>query len=409
MKKRNLLILSITTIIILTIPIVIFINQFEENKFNSKGYAGIVTGGEENQEHKYIKVYTVKDLQKALQEKKDVIIEIMNDLDLGYNKIQKDIEKDGTIVEHHKPKNHPILKETGVSKIKFSDVSNVTIFSKNNAKILHATIEFKNAYNINMYNLSFDELWEWDESGKYDENDWDCITIVSAEKLWIHNCTFGQSYDGTIDIKNGKAFTISSCSVKPNEDKTFFKAQIDYLEENMDKFNNYQILRTNYTQEEIEKAYDNQYKAFNIGAIENNPNNKDITITMHHNYFKNVKTRIPRLRSGKLHFYENTVDSTDLKNVKGNIYKSTDSGIPFTTRALTITENGQAFVENCLFINVQDPFRIDAYNQEVNQQNTGRIKIINCIDQNNNKNEKIDNEEIGDMNDFDILESIDYK
>ncbi|NLL68628.1 MAG: hypothetical protein GX232_00255, partial [Acholeplasmataceae bacterium] len=76
----------------------------------------------------------------------------------------------------------------GISKIRLEnrDGSNakynegLMIFSKNKNTIKHATFSVKRAKNIIIRNLKFDELWEWDESGNYDNKDWDYFTVEST-------------------------------------------------------------------------------------------------------------------------------------------------------------------------------------------------------------------------------------
>ncbi len=327
----------------------------------------------------------------------------MNDLDLGYYKIKNEIDAESDIKEYRIPRTHPILKETGVSKVYLKDMSNVTLFSKNKSKILHADIELQNTYNINIYNLSFDELWEWDDTGNYDDNDWDYITINQADKVWIHSCNFGQSYDGTIDIKKGKNITISYCNIEPNADTKFLKAQFDYLEENMKLYDIYYKLRTegNFTKEQIQQAFYYQYKSCNFGTQSDDEKNKEIRVTMHHNYFKNVKSRMPRFRSGKLHFYNNIINNTDVRNAEKEILKKSGYTMPRDSKGIVMTDKGQALVENCLFIEIED-FAKNYISEYENDDKKGIIKIKNCVKILDGKKEKIEQEEIGQMQDFDI-------
>ncbi len=66
MKKKVLIILISIVIILETIAIV----EYRKNKFDSKGYAGIVTGGEQNSNYQYVQVYTAKDLRRSIKNKK---------------------------------------------------------------------------------------------------------------------------------------------------------------------------------------------------------------------------------------------------------------------------------------------------------------------------------------------------
>ena len=87
----------------------------------------------------------------------------MNDIDLGWNVIGPSAQV-APFTSHNTALTHPILKETGVSKIMIDGFDGLTIFSKNGAKLTHGALIFKRSNNIVIRNIEFDELWEWDES-----------------------------------------------------------------------------------------------------------------------------------------------------------------------------------------------------------------------------------------------------
>ena len=101
--------------------------------------------------------------------------------------------------------------------LKLADMSNLTIYSKNGAKITHTCIDITGSNNIIIRNIEFDEIWEWDDytEGAYDRNDWDYMTIEKGSSdIWVDHCTFYKSYDGVIDVKtpvNDSNITISWC------------------------------------------------------------------------------------------------------------------------------------------------------------------------------------------------------
>ncbi len=110
------------------------------------------------------------------------VIEIMNDLDLGWNEVGTDVQdlSSTPFRSHAAPKLHPRLLVTGVSLLDIQPRNGgLTIFSANGATIRHATFNLKSASNLIVRNLRFDEMWEWDEQtkGDYDSNDWDFIDI----------------------------------------------------------------------------------------------------------------------------------------------------------------------------------------------------------------------------------------
>jgi hypothetical protein len=181
--------------------------------FNLAGFAQATTGGGVIAETNagYRKVYNAVDLAVALSDKKGIVkvIEIMNDLNLGYNEIPGDAKTNSEPFRAHTtPLLHPILLQTGVSLIDIQSKNGLTIFSANGATIRHATFNVKSSSNVVIRNLKFDEMWEWDESskGQYDRNDWDFIDLGNAGTaydVWIDHCTFTKAYDGICDIKGG--------------------------------------------------------------------------------------------------------------------------------------------------------------------------------------------------------------
>ena len=89
----------------------------------------------------YIEVNNSKDFLDALDNENIKIINIISDLDLGYNMIEesKNLEK------HNKALTHPLLKDTGVSKLLLKNRDGLIIKSSNGSKILHCNIVIDNS------------------------------------------------------------------------------------------------------------------------------------------------------------------------------------------------------------------------------------------------------------------------
>ena len=66
---------------------------------------------------KYIEVSNEEEFIKAIENNNIKIININNDLDLGYNSLIKKSISSKFIIEHNKALTHPILRDTGVSKL----------------------------------------------------------------------------------------------------------------------------------------------------------------------------------------------------------------------------------------------------------------------------------------------------
>ncbi len=175
-------------------------------------------------------------LTQTINEASNVhIIEIENDLDLGYELIKNyATEKNYTFVDDEDSKDKDFetinvftydpLVEKGISHISISKAKDLLIYSKNGSKITHTCFKLESCNNVAIRNLSFDEIWQWEDSrsdapsftiGDYDVWDWAYFKIDFCDNIWIDHCKFGKSYDGQIDIANPTYNTSSTYSRAP--------------------------------------------------------------------------------------------------------------------------------------------------------------------------------------------------
>lgn len=321
----------------------------------------------------FVEVSNFIELQNALIDDKIKIIEIQNDLELGYNHIKEYIQIQN-ITSHNKPLTHPKLIQSGISKIKIKNKEELIIYSKNGAKIMHANIIIENSKNIKIENLIMEELWEWDEmsQGEYDINNWDYITIKNSENICITNCEFGKCYDSIIDIDNGKNITIEYCKVNEIDvNSEFYDMQFRNLEENIENYPMYKFLRkeAKLSIQEIKELVSYQYKVYTIGTKQEN-NKKNTNIVIHDNMYYNVKTRIPKLRNTKAYIYNIYVDSINISKLKKNMKDKFDlinskyrKLVSFDTYGIIATENSRVFAENCIFTGIEKPYNIFSKNE----------------------------------------------
>ncbi|HVM59924.1 MAG TPA: immunoglobulin domain-containing protein [Verrucomicrobiae bacterium] len=363
--------------------------------YNLVGFGQGTTGGGvlADTDPNYAKVYTATDLANALSSKTVKIIEIMNDLNLGYNEIEASAKVNSEPFRADTtPKLHPVLIQTGVSLIDVQKKNGLTIFSANGSTIRHAHLNIKNGSNIIVRNLRFDQLWEWDEAskGNYDENNWDFMTIGdsgSITGLWIDHCTFTKAYDGITDIKNGSAgITISWCKYTGDDGATnpnsFVWQQINALESNRTSYAMYNALRTaGFSTTDIVTIIQGHDKTHLIGANDLDSNNALHTVTLHHEWFINPWDRLPRLRAGNVHDYNIYVDDTvglAAKNLRNqHTFSSSYSFNPFLNGTIS-TENGATLVEKSVYIDCVTPLRNNQTNPS-DPRYTGKIEAIDCI------------------------------
>ena len=147
------------------------------------------------------------------------VIEITNDLNLGYYQLSKEAKKDASIVSDFCRTSQNSIKaftmsemftENGMSQISLSNISDLMIYSKNGAKLTHGGFKLTSCDNVVFRNLEFDGLWQWEDSaslttnavGDYDAFGWAYFKIAFCGYIWLDHCTFGKSYDGQIDVSN---------------------------------------------------------------------------------------------------------------------------------------------------------------------------------------------------------------
>ena len=374
--------------------------------YNLVGFGQATTGGGvlAGTDPNYAEVYTATDLANALNSKTVKVIEIMNDLNLGYNEIEASAKLTSEPFRTAAtPLLHPVLLQTGVSLIDIQKKNGLTIFSANGSTIRHAKLNIKNCSNIIVRNLKFDQLWEWDEStkGQYDRNDWDFITLGdggAVSNVWVDHCTFTKSYDGILDTKAGcSAITISWCKYTGDDGATNANSwvwqQINSLESNKTSYAMYNFLRTRgFTTTNIVTIMQGHDKTHLAGQNDLDPNNATISMTFHHLWLNSVWDRcVPRLRAGNVHDYNIYVDDTSVlaaKRLRDSIAATMSTGDQNTLNntysfdppinGSISTESGALLVEKSVYIDCLWPLR----NNQTDPSNpayTGKIKALDTI------------------------------
>jgi pectate lyase len=358
----------------------------EVSRYDLEGFAaGAVTGGGDipQGDPRYRQVTTATELVAALRAAKASnanpvkVIEIMNDLNMGWNEVGTLLQADGLLRQNIAAKKHPALIASGVSLLDIMQFNGLTIFSRNGATIRHAEFNIKGGTNLILRNLRFDELWEWDEAtrGDYDANDWDFVTIGDGGGLtsgiWVDHCTFTKAYDGVLDIKRGaSAITVSWSEVVPPSTGpgSFVQRQFDDLETNRASNVMYNLLRGYFTQDQVISVALPQKKGHLIGS-NNLEGLTTYTVTLHHNHYKDLQDRMPRLRGGDVHGYNLFVDNSNARIVKdlrdgivaANPALATALGSTYhfgiTSNGAISTEGGAVQIDASVFWGVLTPFR----------------------------------------------------
>ena len=333
-------------------------------KYNVEGYAasaGVTGGGNLLEESKnYYKAGSAEEFLDAIKSVKASgrasVIELTADIALGDKEVEGYSEYKSFITAHKNyPLTHPDLIESGISMLKLAGMSNLTIYSKNGAKITHTCIDITGSDNIIIRNIKFDELWEWDDEteGGYDRNDWDYMTIEKgSSNIWIDHCTFYKAYDGVIDIKtptDKSNITISWCEFLPASDGgTFFDNMMNAMKANPDGYAYYKhLLESGMTHEQICNYAYGQKKTHLLGQSDEDTSSKNITVTFANNYYKDSMDRMPRLRFGTAHVYNCIMDAQNLRNYRLDIEKTAGYAKKIVSNGASSNCGAHMLLENC--------------------------------------------------------------
>ncbi len=363
-------------------------------------------------------------------------IKITRDLNLGWKEVNSMLTEAGKKASTYsnvygdynssRAKEHPTLVESGVARVFIRYTNGLMIYSDNGSAIKHCGIQFRDCNNVALRNLSFEELWEWDESsrGMYNTNDWDLINATNGNVngIWIDHCSFQCSYDGLFDMggtTSGKAtrnVTISWCDLNFRKND-FILDQIKSLDQRLidsgawteetlytlteapvykpdgvtplnDGYNGTlsypeywaeiraMINRTRgteseVTEEQVIEFFSSGKKLCNLGnsGSQSNYNYASCSITVHHVLAGNIQERFLRLRKMDAHMYNVYNDGTPL-------YHLLKSEFHFENMSIAPTENSAVFLENSYYINVDDPIRANQNNGQ-DDRYTGRYYVKN--------------------------------
>lgn len=360
-------------------------------RYNQEGFAEVAdtTGGGLLYETSddYYKVSNAEEFLTAMIAIKKSgmpsVIELDADICLGSNEVENFASYSSVITAHsHEPLTHPLLMETGVSKLSMKGMSNLTIFSTEGYSIKHCALDINASENIIIRNISFDELWEWDEetSGGYDVNDWDYVTVeTGSDRVWIDHCTFYKSYDGIVDVKTDKTtetnVTISWCEFLPgSEDNVFFDEMMETMAADPENYPYYNsLLEKGMSDEQIWWYAYGQKKTHLIGQSDDATTAENINLTLANNYYYNSMDRMPRMRYGTAHVYNCILDAQELLNARDTITDS-EAAAHIVSNGASSTCDGSVLLENCFVNGI-----INALNSGNGSSPSGYINAVNSL------------------------------
>lgn len=258
------------------------------------------------------------------------VIEVTGDLNLGWDELALSSEERATysfISKYPNPSN-------GFTNPLFDGL---TIFSTSGKTIRHAELKLQGSVNdIVFRNLNFDEMWQWDDSGQHKEVGWTFIKVNGANNVWIDHCKFSIAADGMIDLENGStnvAFSWNEFGLtadqNPSADSSIYKS-IEFMEQKyaagtLDPSTSvyYKMRNEGATPNEIMAYAAYHSKVHLVGSgdkdfvnyvgsngVEVKDGNQRLRLTLAYNRYTNVGSRLPMIRQGSGHLFNNYFDNS---------------------------------------------------------------------------------------------------
>ncbi|MDD9270535.1 hypothetical protein ACFPES_26105 [Paenibacillus sp. GCM10023248] len=280
------------------------------------------------------------------------VIEVADDINLGWTELALDSterSKYSFITNYPKPSNgftNPLLIASGVSKLSIANVDGLTIFSTTGKTIKHAEIKLQGTSNdLVLRNLKFDEMWQWDDSGKHKEVGWSFIKVNGANNVWIDHCQFSIAADGMIDMENGASNVTFSwnkfgleATENPDESSSIYQS-IEFMEQKytagtLDPSTSvyYKMRNEGATKNQIMAYAAYHSKVHLVGSgdkdytnyisptgVEVKDGNQRLRLTMAYNRYTNVGQRLPMIRQGTGHIYNNFFDDSSHQDIMNRV------------------------------------------------------------------------------------------
>lgn len=360
-----------------------------------------------NTEHHRV-CYTELEFLTALddaREGKVKIIEIREDLDLGYESLSEEARACKSIDEYGTPLatdlQNPAIGESGVSQLSISNTDGLTIFSPNGATVRRAEWKLQGtSKDIIIRNLRFDGMWQWSEAASTKEAGWSLMKVNGAKGVWLDHCSFTNAIDGNIDAENGaNGISYTWCVIGPETTESPDQADaiyqsVTYMEYLYQKGN---ILDSNGRYSKLRRAgatvpqimaYECHHKKVSLNGSGDKDykdneklglqdGNQGIRLTMAYNKVNNTGTRLPLLRQGTAHMFNMYVDHSEHMKMH-EIPAFADNGKWNMSRLINPRNGGVVGADTCVFKGVTSVMHGEE-SQHANINETGFTRLFaNC-------------------------------
>jgi pectate lyase len=316
------------------------------------------------------------------------VIEITDDIHLGWTELALDSterSKYNFISNYPKPAKgftNPLLLNSGVSKVNISNVNGLTIFSTSGKSIKHAELKLQaSANDIVIRNLTFDEMWQWDDSGNHKEVGWSFIKVNGANNVWIDHCKFTIAADGMVDMENGSSnVTLSwnefglEATEEPDVSSSIYQS-IEFMEQKyaagaLDPSTSvyYKMRNDGATKNQIMAYAAYHSKVHLVGSgdkdytnyvspagVEVKDGNQRLRLTMAYNHYRNVGQRLPMIRQGAGHVFNNFIDNSTHQNVMDSVYAISKHGGDTLSRGVNARNGASIAADTNVYSSIKEP------------------------------------------------------
>lgn len=309
------------------------------------------------------------------------IIEITEDLDLGYDSLSEEAKACASIKEYGQSNSagiiSPAINISGVSQLIISDIEGLTIFSQAGVTVRRAEWKLQNSVkDIVIRNIRFDGMWQWSDTNDTKSAGWSLMKVNGAKGVWIDHCSFTIATDGNCDGENGaEGVTYSWCVFgmptieNPAKDDALYQdvTYQEYLYQTgqIDTDGRYYKLRkAGITKEQI-LAYDAYHsKACLYGSGDQNfkdneeqgkeDGNQRLEVTYAYDKAYNIGQRFPWVRQGRAHLVNCYVNSMEHAKMHNNISAFNKYGGWDRNRSINVSNGGTVGADTCVFYGVSE-------------------------------------------------------
>lgn len=329
------------------------------------------------------------------------VIEVTNDLDLGYRHLSDDAKACDCLSDYESniavALTSPAVMASGISQLLLKNIDGLTIFSRSGAAIRRAEWKLQgSSKDIVIRNIKFDGMWQWTSSTK--DAGWSCMKVNGAKGVWLDHCSFTMGVDGNCDSENGASGVSytwccfgATTTENPDQDSTIYQT-MSYMEYKYNKgelstSDAYYTIRKGGTPFEKLLAYTAfHHKGFLIGsgdkdykdneALGLEDGNQRLEVTIAYSNMENLGSRVVRMRQGKGHLFNCYVNNM-AHALLAKEYPGLGAAGFGINRCIDVHNGGSVAADTCVFYGVDQVMVGDEKNGAGGDWGTRFSKVYN--------------------------------